>query len=78
MKFIQQYGIISKSLTELLKKWVWMEFRVIYSLQQLKEAMEQAPALALLNFKQPFSIEIDACKDGIRALLMQEKANSFP
>lgn len=38
----------------------------------LKIAMTQTPVLALPNFQQPFTVETDACQDGIGAVLMQQ------
>ena len=34
--------------------------------------MTRTPILALPNFQEPFTIEIDACHDGIGAVLMQQ------
>jgi len=35
-------------------------------------ALTRTPILALPNFQEPFTIEIDACHDGIGAVLMQQ------
>ena len=37
----------------------------------LKQAMSTTPVLALPNFSQPFTVETDACDDGIGAVLLQ-------
>jgi hypothetical protein len=38
----------------------------------LKIAMSQTPVLTLPNFQEPFTVETDACADGIGAVLMQK------
>jgi len=38
----------------------------------IKVAMTRTPVLALSNFKQSFTVETDACQDGIGAVLMQQ------
>jgi RNase H-like domain found in reverse transcriptase len=73
-KFIRNYGAIAKPLTELLKKnaFTWTQ-EVSITFQDLKRVMCQAPVLAMLNFEEPFVIEIDASDKGMRAVLMQGK-----
>jgi hypothetical protein len=34
--------------------------------------MTRTPVLALPNFQEPFTVEIDVCQDGIGAILMQK------
>lgn len=60
-KFIQNYAVISKPLTMLLKKgvFVWNE-GTTHAFEALKLAMTQAPLLALPDFKLPFVVEVDA------------------
>ncbi|XP_066361406.1 uncharacterized protein [Miscanthus floridulus] len=73
-RFIQHYGIISRPLTEMLKKgqsfhWNSDSDRAF---QLLKQKMIQAPVLAVPNFGKTFVLETDASDLGIGAVLMQE------
>jgi hypothetical protein len=55
-KFIRHYGLISRPLTELLKKgtpYLWTSVASI-AFQQLKQALVQAPVLAILDFSKQF------------------------
>jgi hypothetical protein len=63
-----------KPLTNLLKKHVLFVWRPEHDVafQTLKQALCQAPVLALPNFQKPFCIETDASDLGIGAILMQE------
>jgi hypothetical protein len=73
-KFIKSYGVISKPLTELLRKgavFVWNP-RVEEAFSTLKKSLVSAPVLALPDFSQPFMIVTDACDTGIGAVLMQK------
>ena len=72
-KFVRNYGIIAKPLTQLLKKknFGWND-QADKAFITLKSAMMCTPVLALPNFTEPFTIETDACGDGIGAVLMQK------
>jgi hypothetical protein len=65
-KFVKGFGIISKPLTDLLKKntlFIWTPIHQA-SFQDLQTALCTAPVLALPNFSKPFCIETDACSTG--------------
>jgi len=72
-KFIRKFGVISKPLTELLKKnnFVWHE-GALEAFQNLKQALCETSILALPDFTKPFVLETDACDSGIGAVLSQE------
>jgi hypothetical protein len=57
-KFVHNYGIIAKPLTNLLKKksFVWTE-QATQALLTLKEAMASTPVLRLPNFTKQFVVE---------------------
>ncbi|XP_039040644.1 uncharacterized protein LOC120178969 [Hibiscus syriacus] len=60
-RFIRDYGIISKPLTEMLKKNGFQWNSVAYAaFEDLKKAMCSAPVLALPNFSKTFYLETDA------------------
>jgi hypothetical protein len=64
---------VAKPLTQLLrvKKFHWSP-DAQQAFDALKVAMTRTPVLALPNFQEPFTIETDACQDGIGAVLMQQ------
>jgi hypothetical protein len=72
-KFVKDFGILSRPLTNLLKKgqvFCWQEAHDI-AFQALKQALVTAPVLALPNFSKPFEVETDASDTGIGAVLHQ-------
>lgn len=73
-KFIKHYGVISKPLTDLLKKNI--VFLCTPQHQQcfdtLKQALISASILAPLDFTKGFTMETDASAIGIGAILMQD------
>jgi hypothetical protein len=72
-KFFKHFRMISRPLTDLLKKnvmFVWTSSHDT-TFQTWKSALVQAPILALPDFSQPIYIETDACDYGVGAVLMQ-------
>ncbi|XP_066160673.1 uncharacterized protein [Oryza sativa Japonica Group] len=74
-KFVRHFGLISKPLTQLLKKGIPFKWtpEIESAFQQLKQALVAAPVLALPDFSKHFTIETDASDVGIGAVLSQEK-----
>lgn len=73
-KYVKNFGIISKPLTNLLKKgeiYIWTS-KAATSFDTLKNALMTVPVLALPDFSKPFELETDASDKGIGAVLQQE------
>jgi hypothetical protein len=70
---VKNYGILAKPLTNLLrlKTFEWSPSAQV-AFEDLKIAMTKAPVLTLPNFQQPFTVETDACQDGLGVVLMQQ------
>lgn len=73
-RFVHQFGMIARPLTQLLRKNVqfqWTE-ATQSAFNALKVSLTSAQILALLDLTKTFVIEIDACEYGVEAVLQQE------
>jgi len=71
-RFVKNYGILAHPLTQLLRKKMFQRSpQAQQAFDNLKQVMSTTPVLALPNFSQPFTVETDACDDGIGAVLLQ-------
>jgi hypothetical protein len=72
-KFVRQYSVLARPLTNLLKKgqFVWDD-NAESAFIALKQAMTTTPTLAMSNFNDSFTINIDASGEGIGAVLLQQ------
>jgi hypothetical protein len=72
-KFVKNYSIVARALNNLLKKgqFGWNE-EVETAFLTLKQAMTTTPTLAMPNFKDVLTVEVDASGDGIGAILTQQ------
>ena len=71
-RFVKNYGILAKPLTQLLthKHFTWTEVAQS-AFTALKQAMTTTLVLGLPDFSAPFIVETDACDSGIGAVLIQ-------
>ncbi|XP_019184593.1 PREDICTED: uncharacterized protein LOC109179543 [Ipomoea nil] len=72
-RFIRSYGILSRPLTNMLKKdaFQWCEESET-AFETLKQTLCSAPVLTLPDFDKEFVVEADSCYKGMGAVLMQE------
>lgn len=69
---MKSYGILTRLLTELLKKDKFAWYKLAYeAFEQLKLAMIFVLVLALLDFEEVFVVEVDASISGLGAVLIQ-------
>jgi RNase H-like domain found in reverse transcriptase len=70
-KFIQNYGIIIRPLSVLLRKdlFKWSP-QAQTTFETLKQAMTNASVLSALDFSKQFIVETDTSQVGIGAVLM--------
>ena len=76
-KFIAKYAEITRPLTDLTKKqvkWAWEQAQK-GSFEALKEAFLSKPILQIPDSDKPFTLETDASKYALGAVLMQEDSN---
>ena len=73
-KFVRQFGLLSKPLTNLLKKGVLFTWtsKTQAAFEALKQALVSTPVLQLLDFTKPFIIETDASNRGVGVVLQQD------
>ena len=72
-RFVRHFGILSKSLTDILKKGAIFVWSIVHqeAFEALKHAITLAPILALPDFSKPFILETDASGIGVGAVLAQ-------
>jgi hypothetical protein len=72
-KFIKHFGIIAKSLNDLLCKdslFIWTSIHD-NAFSALKAALGSAPVLGIPDFSIPFHLETNASRSGVGAILLQ-------
>lgn len=73
-RFIKRYGVITRPLTDLLKKegFAWSS-KATEAFQSLKTALTTALVLTLHDFNQSFVVETNVCNMGIGVVFMQKR-----
>lgn len=72
-RFVRNYGIIARPLTDLTKKDAFFcTLKVEEAFKQLKQVLTSVPVLRLPDFNQQFNVECDASTDGMGAILLQQ------
>lgn len=73
-KFVERYALISKPLTDLLKKDVVFKIKEEHrhAIDQLKTKLTSEPTLRIYSRNAKTELHTDASKDGFGAILMQE------
>lgn len=73
-KFIYNFSIIAKPLTDLKKHNVKFEFgeRQLFAFNKLKEVMSETPVLKIFNESHETELHTDASMDGYGAILLQK------
>ena len=77
-RFIDGFARIAAPLRELTRKnaiFKWTE-ACEGALKTLKEKLTSAPVLAYPSFNKPFTVETDACLNGLGAVLQQTQEDS--
>ena len=73
-KFIPNMSDIAKPLRTILGKdiaWHWQTEQV-EAFNKLKSCLKSAPVLRYYDVKKPITVQVDACKTGLGAVLLQE------
>ena len=73
-RFIKDYSKIAKPLHNLTRdsvSWVW-DSKAQHAFDTIKQKLSSAPLLSYPDFNLPFTLQTDACKDGLGAVLCQQ------
>jgi hypothetical protein len=73
-KFVKGFSQLCAPLTDLTKKgsFKWNDEAQV-TMEKMKKVMSTCPILALPDFSIPFTLECDASREGIGAVLMQNR-----